>query len=51
VPGVVSRFYSDATGAILWALDRESHHGSWASVDYEPGLPDYEVQQAGDRSL
>ncbi|WP_396452826.1 hypothetical protein [Actinomadura sp.] len=32
---MVSRFYSDATGAILWVLDRESHHGSWASVDYE----------------
>ncbi len=51
VPGVVSRFYSDATGATAWVLDRESHEGAWASVDYEPGQPDYEVQQAGDRSL
>jgi protein-L-isoaspartate(D-aspartate) O-methyltransferase len=51
VPGVVSRFYSDAEGATLWVLDRADHRGSWASVDYEPGRSDYEVQQAGDRSL
>lgn len=35
----------------MWVLDRESHEGPWASVDYEPGQADYEVQQAGDRSL
>ncbi|GAA1809794.1 methyltransferase domain-containing protein [Actinomadura chokoriensis] len=51
VPGVVSRFYTEGDEATLWVLDRESHEGAWASVDYEPGQPDYEVQQAGDRSL
>ncbi|XVQ11846.1 hypothetical protein ACQP1W_04470 [Spirillospora sp. CA-255316] len=51
VPGVVSRFSSDAEGATLWVLDRADHRGSWASVDYEPGRSDFEVQQAGDRSL
>ncbi|WP_021593161.1 methyltransferase domain-containing protein [Actinomadura welshii] len=51
VPGVISKFYTDANGATLWILDRETYEGAWASVDYEPGLPDYEVQQAGDRSL
>ncbi|MFI0485651.1 methyltransferase domain-containing protein [Actinomadura sp. 9N215] len=51
VPGVVSRFYSDADGATLWVLERDDHRGSWASVEYEPGQADFEVQQAGDRSL
>ncbi|WP_242888358.1 methyltransferase domain-containing protein [Actinomadura litoris] len=51
VPDVVSRFYSDADGATLWVLDRADHHGPWASVDYGPGAPDHEVQQAGERSL
>jgi protein-L-isoaspartate(D-aspartate) O-methyltransferase len=35
----------------MWVLDRDDHRGPWASVDYEPGRPDYEVQQAGNRDL
>ncbi|MFC5752160.1 methyltransferase domain-containing protein [Actinomadura rugatobispora] len=51
VPGVVSRYYEDEEGATLWVMARDDHGGPWASVDYEPGAPDFEVQQAGDRSL
>ncbi|QFG23613.1 methyltransferase domain-containing protein [Actinomadura sp. WMMB 499] len=51
VPGVISRFYSEPDGATLWVLDRDDRRGSWASVDYEPGANDFEVQQAGDRDL
>lgn len=51
VPGVVSRIYTDDDGATFWVLDSASHRGPWASVDYEHGQPDYEVQQAGERSL
>ncbi|CNF11466.1 type 11 methyltransferase [Mycobacterium tuberculosis] len=52
VPGVVSRYYEGEDGsATLWVLDREDHRGSWASVDYEPGCAEFEVEQAGTRSL
>ncbi|GAA4082841.1 methyltransferase domain-containing protein [Actinomadura miaoliensis] len=51
VPGVVSRYYEDDDGATLWVLDRDDHSGPWASVDYEPGQDDFEVQQAGTRHL
>jgi protein-L-isoaspartate O-methyltransferase len=51
VPGVVSRFYSDADGATLWVLDAGGPGGSWASVDYEPGRSAFRVEQAGDRRL
>ncbi|MEV4255503.1 methyltransferase domain-containing protein [Spirillospora sp. NPDC049652] len=51
VPGVVWRYYEDDDGATVWALDRDDHTGPWASVDYEPGREDFEVQQAGTRSL
>ena len=51
VAGVVSRYYEDEEGATLWVMDRDDHHGSWASVDYAPGQDDFEVQQAGSRSL
>jgi protein-L-isoaspartate O-methyltransferase len=51
VPGVVSRFYTDDSGATLWVLDRDDHGGPWASVEYEPDQKDFEVQQHGKRKL
>lgn len=51
VPGVVSRFYSDGSGATLWVLDAAGPGGPWASVDYEPGQRAYRVEQTGDRRL
>ncbi len=41
VPDVQKRIYYDEdTGsgeATFWILENSGHHGSWASVDYEPG--------------
>ncbi len=53
VPGVQSRLVEDDDSGecTLWLLDAAGPGGSWASVDYEPGKPAYNVQQSGDRRL
>ncbi|MGH3342695.1 MAG: methyltransferase domain-containing protein [Carbonactinosporaceae bacterium] len=55
VAGVQGRIYHDTEGvsgeATFWVLDTGGHHGSWASVDYEPGKDAYLVHQSGPRRL
>ncbi|MGH3328236.1 MAG: methyltransferase domain-containing protein [Streptomycetales bacterium] len=55
VGGVQGRIYHDTDGgsgeATFWVLDNSGHHGSWASVDYEPGKGEYLVHQIGPRRL
>lgn len=55
VPGVQTRLYygdgDEADEATFWVLERGTREGSWASVDYKPGLGEFPVQQHGPRRL
>lgn len=54
VPHIQRRMIGAEDGSgeyTLWLFETTGHRGSWASVDYEPGKVEFEVEQYGNRRL